>query len=125
LNGLIKQAWIDSLSVYHQGHGYMHQIVIESGKNLYCPLGVLVDIYQRCSGAPLEVGYNKIGRGKQVVVYGEGDVAYLPEEVRVWAGLESRCPKITLPSGNEIFLIMLNDRGDTFEYISEIIEKYL
>lgn len=124
MNEEIKEMWVDSFLDHHQGHGCLHQI--KDGRNFFCPLGILVDLYQKVSGTPLVTAESKMGRDLKWVAYGdEGDIAYLPQEVADWAELSSRCPGVPDARGREVHLSTLNDTGHDFEYIARMVKEHL
>jgi hypothetical protein len=92
----IKAKWVEALrsGEYKQGKGLLAE------DNKFCCLGVLCEV----SGMP----YDHVR-------------FFLPNEVKEWAGLDSRNPM--LPTGD--LLSDLNDNGKRFTTIANLIEKLL
>jgi hypothetical protein len=135
MNKRIKTSWIKRLlsGKYKQGKGSLRD------GDKFCCLGVLCEIARE----------RKVVKAERVGVDGEwrfsGELAYLPVEVREWAGagsggdinitldkrdaqrLKKRIdPKGINPKGREYTsLAQLNDAGASFKTIARLIGKYL
>ena len=95
---------------------------LKSVDGSYCCLGVLCDIY-----------HNETGLGKWEKTYDISDIqltynvdvfdcgGLLPTSVMMWADLNGRDPKLK----NGRFISYTNDRGATFNEISNLIETDL
>ena len=101
----IKKKWLTALrsGKYKQTNGALKD------KQGFCCLGVLCDVHR------IE---NKKRWAKDFHYYGEALI--LPTEIINWAGLKSNSPDV---SGSS--LAELNDYGETFEEIADLIEKQL
>lgn len=121
MNPEVKQKWIDALrsGKYEQGSEKLRSV---SG---YCCLGVLCDLYAQEHDTQWEFTH-------PMDYWYFGDRSeYLPEPVMDWAGLNSHNPKMrvdvdeecTWPHYEEI--ANLNDRGYTFNDLSNMIEDQL
>lgn len=117
----VKDKWIEALrsGEYIQGKNKLHS---QYG---FCCLGVLCDIAEK-EGLIAKVSYDSVGSDGgdfQYFLYGENtDEDFLPTEVREWSGLEDTNPTV-LEAGSEIRLSQLNDNGESFEYIANLIEE--
>lgn len=138
----IKQQWIDALrsGEYKQGSGDLHVIKLtgpEDVEERFCCLGIL-SLMCKNAGA---VTSNETERSGHQVAYGStSEIAYLPQEVIDWAGLEyegrreytkskSEEPKGVLTIGTRegryrdgVSLSVMNDTGHSFEEIAQVIE---
>jgi hypothetical protein len=108
MNKRVKRLWIKALrsGKYKQGQG---QLCIEQPDGLeHCCLGVLeeiaitcgvIDNYEHCSGS-------------------------LDRTVKEWAGLQTTNPRLG-PRVDSRTASWLNDKGKSFTFIADRIEKYL
>jgi hypothetical protein len=144
MNKRIKRKWLEALrsGKYKQGRSELHRM--EEGENgpehKYCCLGVLCDLAEQegvVSRGSVDYRGEHVGGWKAP---GSSEAwSYPPEAVLRWAGLFSRGEqvRVDLPadkraglglhdeSGKGINLAWLNDRGNTFEQIADIIEGQL
>lgn len=120
MNAKVKRRWIKALrgGKYQQGKHALRT----NGK--FCCLGVLCDLHATETGGTWE----PLSHTSQRVYLGEENV--LPGEVVEWAGLTE--DELTDPGNpklgnhrNSAGAVSINDRGETFEYIANRIEKYL
>jgi hypothetical protein len=112
MNKRIKKLWIKALrsGEFRQTTSTLRE---GSGKSArYCCLGVLCELHRRHSKTPAR------WTGDQYA----GEVATLALEVQGWAGMDDDNP-IVKPKKNT--LAGLNDDGEDFSYIADVIEKYL
>ena len=114
----IKEQWIQALrsGEYSQTAGCLHS------ENGFCCLGVLTDLYLK----EFDEDWNAGDPSDEVLSYHiDGEYNYLPEHVKIWAGLDSESPIIVMQDGKEDALANLNDSETTFEEIAQIIEEQL
>lgn len=110
----IKKLWIDALrgQEYTQGKRQLRT------GDRFCCLGVLCDLYHKTTAR---------GEWREERFYdGSGDFSevQLPDDVLHWAGLADRDP--TLGTHHRaVTAATLNDRGESFHYIADRIEKHL
>ena len=111
----VKKLWIDSLcsGEYKQGTGALH----DNMEDTYCCLGVLC---QLAVNAGADVSVQEVGA---VTEYNETG-AYPPPPVVAWAGLSQPDPVVYIGAQQKT-LAALNDEGQTFEEIANIIEEQL
>lgn len=114
MNAKVKQLWLAALrgGEYVQGK---HSLHVDSA---FCCLGVLCDLHQKTTG---KGQWFKSGTDSSQL-YKDEDGAYskvsLPAGVMKWAGLV-RDESKTSPGA----LADMNDRGDSFLMIADVIEK--
>lgn len=127
----IKQQWVDALrsGQYQQGQAYLR-----NEDNKYCCLGVLSELAVQAGVIPApqlaEAGPTD---REPCYLYGENkEPYYLAREIREWAGLDSESDPTIYgldddDDENEFgtSLSDMNDRGDGFEEIADIIEEHL
>ncbi len=105
---LTRQTWIEAL----RGGKYQQDRVYLRTNTGYCCLGVACDLYDHESWRLRQSPW----KNYYVFEYGNNDVCYssaLPHQIR---------EKLNLTSSNHDELIIMNDRGDTFEQIASYIE---
>ena len=93
-------------------------------KDGFCCLGVACDTYRkRVGGEWIELldGTEEYHFRPKGVTREHASGGYLPEPVRAWLGLSS--PSGSFREGAPINLANLNDGGESFETIAEVIEK--
>ena len=121
MDSTIKEKWLAALrsGKYKQGAN-----ALRSRQNKFCCLGVLCDIHRK------ETKIGKWGKdfsGKFYFINTKKSteefktIGILPKIVMLWAGLKDNNPVI---NGAQT-LASLNDRGDSFEKIADIIEEKL
>ena len=103
MNPEIKQQWTAAL----RSGEYKQAVAALRNENAFCCLGVLCDLHSKATGTAWRD--NEYG--------GREDV--LPNLVAEWAGLLDANP---IPPGETLSLAELNDRGDTFAQIADLIE---
>lgn len=114
----IKEKWLDALrsGKYKQGTNKLRTL-----SDGYCCLGVLCDIYHKetheGSWKESDFSYEFINENKPNVT------VYLPEYIAKWAGLSGTDPRIKSKHNHPISYI--NDKGNSFIEIAELIEKNL
>lgn len=124
----IKALWLQALrsGKYEQGQGYLH--TNKGGEHQYCCLGVLCEI-----AVELDPTLLPVWRDVREVSYG-GQTQFLPITISEWAGLEGDSPEIFEPVepyedyDDEYIshaLADLNDNGNDFAFIANMIERYL
>lgn len=52
-----------------------------------------------------------------------GKISSLPKPVRIWAGIDNDRIVLTKPYNGDIFVTSVNDSGESFKRIAQIIEK--
>ena len=117
MNQEIKELWIKALrsGKYKQTTGKLKSI-----EGSYCCLGVLCDLYTEKTG---------IGKWKENTYHTRFDFddnncnveGLLPKNVMLWANLDHSDPILK----NGRYISFINDRGATFEEISNFIETDL
>lgn len=119
MNKTIKKKWIDALQ-----SGEYNQTcngVLKEGDS-YCCLGVLCDIHRREHS---NLDWKKVPfvkstlDGKEYQYLNESEL--LPQEVRLWAGLNNTNPTCVPKCKN---YSEMNDSGYSFNKIAKFIEKY-
>ncbi len=139
MNPEIKQKWLNALrsGEYPQGRNSLRNI------NGFCCLGVLCDIYSK----ELNKSWTRYGADREVYapfdelrdkveeydeLHMDDESELLPQSVMNWAGLESGSPEVEI--NNDEFdgigslkreLALLNDEGETFATIADLIEQSL
>ena len=115
MNERVKKLWIEALrgGEYRQGK----RVLRSDGR--FCCLGVLCDLYNKREG-------RGEWRGDSYFYddYGDFSEVQLPDAVVEWAELPDRDPRLGTHK-NAVTAAVLNDRGETFKYIADRIEKYL
>ena len=119
MNKRVKGMWLDALRSgdYEQGTDALHR----SGR--FCCLGVLCELAHR-EGVVERYGGTRSGEEYR---YGRsGETGTLPPEVREWAGLDRRNPRVVPPGGWDTWTLAgLNDDGASFDEIADVIEEQL
>lgn len=111
----VADLWVSSLPKYKQGKKSLNK------EGAFCCLGVLCD---------LAVGYNITAvHPGQPNGYGYGPSGttsprtnYLPEEVRVWAGMQTHDGRLDMGSSITT-LVDMNDNGLPFDRIGRVIKE--
>ena len=111
MNPIVKATWIAALrsGEYKQAKSKLHR---DDGG--FCCLGVLCDLHAKIHGKQWE------HRGTYYSYFGAD--GYLPNSVLAWAGLENNGSSVRIRESN---LANLNDDGQSFERIAELIEAEL
>lgn len=118
MNVAIRKAWTRALrsGKYKQGHGVLHK------GDQYCCLGVLCELAVQAGVTDREAGHGISG---DEYTYGDRPhgraVAFLPDVVIEWAGLDSHDPWIQDNDG----LAALNDDEVPFPEIADLIDARL
>jgi hypothetical protein len=135
MNPEIKQKWLNALrsGEYPQGRNSLRN------GNGFCCLGVLCDIYSKetnkswtrydADRGEVYVPFDEL-RDKVEDLYDylhmDEEPELLPQSVMNWAGLESGSPEVEVDIGPlKRELATLNDEGETFDTIADLIEKSL
>lgn len=121
MNQEVKKEWCETLrsGKFKQGKGKLR-----SGNDAYCCLGVLSEIYREKTGKGywVEVKENELSSAPnscfRFVSEHANNTVFLTKDVQDWAGVESSDVKVRMTS-----LASLNDNGESFEGIADIIEK--
>ncbi len=125
----VKEAWLKALrsGEYQQGKRALRI------NNEYCCLGVLCDVYDKQSGNTETLWRGWEGKSEKQASkltfysYFE-EQSVLSEEVRAWAGLNDASPHVYVKEDNGgidcITLTVLNDEGNDFNQIADVIEKH-
>jgi hypothetical protein len=121
MNPEVKAKWIKALrsGEYEQGRGHLRSI-----SNCFCCLGVLCDIYQK---EHPETEWVVADYDKRVYEFDQ-ESQVPPESVwKEWAQLDEPNPVVTLSNSlyTEGSLAGMNDLGDSFDQIANIIEEHL
>lgn len=118
MNIEIGERWVKTLrsGKYKQGKGFLERLRGTGGE--FCCLGVLCNL-------AFEEGVVERREGERAAYYA-GANAWLPEEVREWAGMSSLygdIPSSCSPDSRP--LSELNDDGTSFVEIAGIIEAHM
>src|SRR5689334_10863112 len=121
MNKRVKRLWVKALrsGEYRQAKKFLRTKA--NGEIRYCCLGVLCEIYRQETqdgswGDSTNKAWFQVSDG--------GDDAELPVAVMEWAEIDDPDPQLGV-SSNAPTAAKLNDRGETFEYIADRIEKHL
>jgi len=111
MNKRVKRIWIKALRSgrYKQTRNALRY------NGGFCCLGVLCDLYRKDTGDG-EWDYSSF-----IDSTGASSTVIPPRRVQRWAGLEDGNPLL----GRELVATELNDRGRSFTFIADRIEKYL
>lgn len=116
----VKAEWVAALrsGKYTQGHGYLR-----NEHNNFCCLGVLCEVAVKHEIIPEPHQSHELGAWH----YGPGasDDVYLPDAVKEWAALDQRNPTVLLGEQDVLKLAELNDDGEPFDAIADLIEEHL
>jgi hypothetical protein len=117
----IKEAWVKALrsSEYQQTKEALRT---DEG---FCCLGVLCDVYDKQNNNTQSLWKDHNSKHRKTTFYSylnEGSV--LPGKVRDWAGLNDASPHVYTKDANCITLTVLNDEGNDFNQIADVIEKH-
>ena len=118
MNQIIKQKWLDALrsGQYEQTRANLRN------KHGFCCLGVLCDLYAK----ETQTEWGNESSDSRGVKEFLGEYATLPDEVREWAGLNESNPTFKVDEDSlYVSLACLNDDGDDFEKIAQVIEEQL
>lgn len=122
MNPEIKAKWVAALrsGKYKQG-----KAVLKDTEGRFCCLGVLCDIYNPDGwGEPVTVGV--VYTGHSFGVEGDCSSTVLPDVVVKWANMPGSNPTVIVNEcGDSISVAELNDQGDTFVDIADLIEENL
>lgn len=127
MNTQVKEKWIAALrsGEYEQGQQRLR------GRDGFCCLGVLCDLYSKETAKDWEF------RGNDETIhlpmdywYFDEESEFLPQSVMEWAGIETNCPEVAVEDddvGESIYdsIANLNDSGYSFSALSNIIEEQL
>jgi hypothetical protein len=115
----IKELWVNALESgeYAQAQGVL------KNENGYCCLGVLCDLYLK-SGIDPSAHWASDEESELFLIGNNGSPWSLLPEVQSWAGLESN-ESPSSPKVKGTLLESLNDQGESFEAIAELIKEYL
>lgn len=113
----VKAKWVAALrsGKYVQGRGRLHNA--SGGK--FCCLGVLCDLYKR--GHPKAEWVDGFFHPFGINDARESDSQALPVAVQAWAGLHAPNPAVN----DQGSLAGLNDDGQTFDAIADVIEEQI
>ena len=116
MNSQIKEKWIDALlsGEYEQTQGNLY----EPGVG-YCCLGVLTDLYLKEKGLEWDTNCTFLSGWGSV----DDEYEFLPDCVRDWAGLKDNRGTYDDDTEEALALTDLNDNGNTFDYIAEVIDS--
>jgi hypothetical protein len=138
MNQEIKAKWIAALrsGEYKQGRGHL-----KGAQDDFCCLGVLCDLYATEVGGYWAIRDSVAGEKEPYHTFMMNDRSQevadflLPVPVTKWAGLEQRDPSVDVPKSvhpttvsspnYSSSLSLVNDAGQDFSYIADIIEKQL
>lgn len=109
-----KKRWLEALrgDEYKQGKG---KLKMTNGEAKFCCLGVLCDIVQEDMGIAWTEHKGAYPDSPTLHLF-DGGMHYLPYQVSQYVGIDQ-----TLYPINK--LASLNDEGETFEFIANVIEK--
>lgn len=107
MNKEVKERWVTAL---RSGEYRQTKEKLRDDKG-FCCLGVLCDLYSKEYWKPF------LGEDRFSFL---GETGVLPEIVYIWASLNNKNP-----SANYISIAEINDNGDSFKEIADLIEKHL
>lgn len=113
----VRQKWVAALKSgeYKQGTESLHRKFEDGGKDEFCCLGVLCDLYAKDHP---EVNYLTQDyfdkEGNHSIAYYQ-EAALPPQEVMDWAGIDMRYA---------IELAKVNDEGAGFPHLATMIENF-
>lgn len=118
MNQEIKKQWVASLrsGKYIQGRGDLKNDATETCNAKHCCLGVLTEIYAKEHGLEFS--------GNESALKGDAGNEYLNQKVMDWAQLDSDNPCIG-HKAKPTHLACLNDAGESFSTIADLIEEQL
>lgn len=121
----IKDEWVTELRSgdYEQSRMRLRRRN-DQGTDEFCCLGVLCEIavkHQVIAPAVL----NEFGNDYTYFDGDERHSAYLPDSVVAWAELPNTDPKVQLPTGGRESLVHMNDEGQSFDRIADVVENLL
>lgn len=144
MNAEVKTQWVEALrsGQYKQGQEQLHKASPEGDR--FCCLGVLCDLAKKAGVTNVvkidqNTAYDEeleedVLVNSYDVWYGDDNAAglvtttsfeVLPENVRVWAGLEDGDPLVFNDKGEAVCISGLNDSGAEFPTLAEVIEEQL
>lgn len=111
-----RAAWVEALrsGVYKQGKNYLHE------GDTYCCLGVACELYRLHESGPDWADENADDDLEETSYMGEAEI--LPLRVMDWLGLGDECGCHVVSKVQGRSLSGLNDQGNTFEEIADVIE---
>lgn len=133
MNSEVKAKWLEAL---RSGEYRQSRYRLRSLDNSFCCLGVLCDIYTKEVGGSWKYDKDKFSDAYEMIG-GNGDypvTSKLPGCVRDWAGLEEENPQVFVGAFvgayigqkyNFSTLAEVNDSGEDFEFIADLIESHL
>ena len=121
VNKEIKDEWVKAL---RSGEYKQARKSLRKG-NKYCCLGVLCDLSKKGkwtsdSKTPRDSCGRLVKEYKYVPELGTVGYGFLPQDIRAWAGMRSNSGHW---STEQKSLADMNDRGDSFKVIADVIEK--
>ena len=121
----IAKLWAEALrsGEYKQTREVLHSI--DSGKESFCCLGVLCDLYQKDRRSKKKKGLSvdeKQGWGSCEVAY-DGLSAVLPQAVIKWAGMKTENGSWDDTDANASLVYLNDEDRKTFKSIASVIEK--
>lgn len=117
----IAEKWVQALrsGKYKQGREVLHNN--EDGKDTYCCLGVLCDLYQQDRRSKKKKMLDVESRWCNVAY--DGEDTHLPDAVREWAGMKTK-DGMWNNEDMDATLVYLNDeKRSNFKTIANVIEK--
>ena len=96
MNPEIKKRWVEALrsGEYEWGTTRLRVEVKESGEMMYCPLGVLCDLYSKDMSIKWARYYDRHARGGFVFYQIHGSIDFLPPQIVEWAEVEDLDPDL-------------------------------
>lgn len=126
----IAEKWINALrgKKYKQGKDCLCQAYIDKKTKpqfTHCCLGVLCDIYNKEHAGKDKLKVNVLGDTEYDVVTFNQKAETLPKKVMKWAGIKSDIGEIknTWTKKGYDSLAEMNDCGESFKTISNVVEK--
>ena len=126
----VANEWVRELETgsWGKGIGFLHEKDKRTGDERYCCLGVLCEMGMRqgveveregedASGDPMLVRYHY---GNHVIK----GIAVLPEEIRVWAGMQTHNGRFVREDGQRTSLSEVNDISREWGPVMEHIRRY-
>lgn len=126
----IAEKWINALrsKEYKQGKDYLCQAYMKKGKATqftHCCLGVLCDMYNKEHTGKDKLKVNELTGPNWNAVLFNDKAETLPRKVMKWAGIKSDIGELKegWTKKNYDSLAEMNDCGESFKTISNVVEK--
>jgi len=121
MNKEIAKKWVQALrsGKYKQGREVLHRK--ENGKDTYCCLGVLCDLYQQDRRSKKKKGL-AVDNKYDTITY-DGFDTVLPCVVLKWAGMETANGMLNYEDMDANLVYLNDEKRSSFKTIANVIEK--